>query len=81
MPRQPTAALDAARREVGLAQADLWLRYFELGGMAMPREVEFYLLGPFGTELPRSRGTNPFKPPTGHPGRARPDESRPLIPA
>jgi hypothetical protein len=45
MPRQRDAALDAARREVELAQSDLWLRYFELGGMAMPSEVESYLLG------------------------------------
>jgi hypothetical protein len=45
MPRQPDTALDDARQDVGLSQAELWLRYFELGGMAMPVEVEAYLLG------------------------------------
>lgn len=41
----PNVALDDARRSAGLSQAELWVRYFELGGMAMPLEVEAYLLG------------------------------------
>ncbi|MGI8492085.1 MAG: hypothetical protein ACR2NJ_04885 [Acidimicrobiales bacterium] len=45
MPRQPNAALDDARQDAGLSQAALWIRYFELGGMAMPLEVEGFLFG------------------------------------
>jgi hypothetical protein len=35
--------LDDARREVGLSQEELWMRYFALGGAAMPVEFEAYL--------------------------------------
>jgi hypothetical protein len=45
MPEQANAALDDARKDSGLTQAELWLRYFELGGMSMPVEVEAYLFG------------------------------------
>jgi hypothetical protein len=38
-------SLDDARQDAGLSQAELWLRYFELGGMATPIEVEAYLFG------------------------------------
>jgi len=37
--------LEQARREVGLTHIELWLRYFELGGMAAPLELEAYLFG------------------------------------
>ncbi len=40
-----SSVLDGARRDAGLSRADLWLRYFELGGMAMPHEVEAFLVG------------------------------------
>lgn len=45
MPNQPDTALDDARKNAGLSQAELWERYFELGGMAMPLELEAYLFG------------------------------------
>ena len=32
--------LEQARREVGLSIADLWLRYFALGGMSTTLELE-----------------------------------------
>jgi hypothetical protein len=35
--------LEQARREVGLSYPDLWLRYFELGGMSSALELEGYL--------------------------------------
>jgi hypothetical protein len=38
-------ALDDARKDAGLTQGELWSRYFELGGMSMPLEVEAYLFG------------------------------------
>jgi hypothetical protein len=37
--------LEAARIDVGLSHAELWLRYFELGGMSRALEVEAFLLG------------------------------------
>lgn len=37
--------LEKARREVGLSIADLWLRYFALGGMSTAFEVEAFLYG------------------------------------
>jgi hypothetical protein len=45
MHEQANAALDDARKDAGLTQGELWLRYFELGGMSMPLEVEAYLFG------------------------------------
>jgi len=37
--------LDVARTDAGLSNDELWARYFGLGGMAMPLEVEAFLLG------------------------------------
>lgn len=37
--------LDQARREAGLTLGELWLRYFELGGLASPLELEAHLAG------------------------------------
>jgi hypothetical protein len=37
--------LEQARREVGLSVADLWMRYFTLGGMSTALEVEAILYG------------------------------------
>ena len=37
--------LERARREVGLTMPELWLRYFELGGMSSHLELEAVLLG------------------------------------
>lgn len=36
-------ALEEARQEVGLSIADLWFRYFALGGMSAPIEVDAIL--------------------------------------
>jgi len=38
-------SLDQARREAGLTITELWIRYFGLGGMSTPIELEAYLLG------------------------------------
>jgi hypothetical protein len=35
--------LEKARIELGLTHSELWLRYFELGGMSTALEVEAYL--------------------------------------
>jgi hypothetical protein len=35
--------LEQARREVGLTVADLWMRYFALGGMSSALEMEAIL--------------------------------------
>lgn len=37
--------LEQARRDVGLSVPDLWMRYFGLGGMSTPLEVEAILYG------------------------------------
>ena len=37
--------LEQGWRDVGLSQADLWFRYFELGGMSSELEIEAILLG------------------------------------
>jgi hypothetical protein len=37
--------LDQARRDVGLSMTDLWVRYFGLGGMSTPSELEAYVVG------------------------------------
>ena len=37
--------LNDARQAVGLSQDELWMRYFALGGAAMPTEFEAYLNG------------------------------------
>jgi len=35
--------LDRARRQTGMSHAELWSRYFELGGMSTALELEAYL--------------------------------------
>lgn len=45
MSDQPDDHLDRARVHAGLSHAELWLRYFELGGMGGSVEVEAYLHG------------------------------------
>jgi len=42
---QPTDVLDSYRREAGLSCGELWLRYFELGGMSTALDLEAYLCG------------------------------------
>ncbi len=37
--------LEQARREVGLSISALWIRYFALGGMSTPLEMEAVLFG------------------------------------
>ncbi len=37
--------LQRACRDAGLSNGDLWLRYFGLGGSAMPAEVRDYVRG------------------------------------
>ena len=41
----PLDVLDVYRQEAGLSQGELWLRYFELGGMSTGFELEAYLFG------------------------------------
>ena len=43
--RRPFEALEQARRYLGLSQGELWLRYFQLGGMSTAFQVEAYLYG------------------------------------
>jgi len=40
---QPKGVSDKTRRDARLSDPDLWLRYFSLGGMSTPAEVESYL--------------------------------------
>lgn len=42
-------SLDRARREAGLSQGQLWLRYFGLGGMTPALELEAILHGMLDT--------------------------------
>jgi hypothetical protein len=37
--------LDVYRQEVGLSHRELWLRYFELGGMSTGFELEALVIG------------------------------------
>jgi hypothetical protein len=37
--------LDTFRQKAGLTQGELWLRYFELGGMSTGFDLEAYLFG------------------------------------
>lgn len=37
--------LDQARRDAGLSHGELWLRYFELGGMSTALQLEAFLYG------------------------------------
>jgi hypothetical protein len=45
MPKQAADVLDVFRQEAGLAHGDLWLRYFELGGMSSALELQAFLYG------------------------------------
>jgi hypothetical protein len=45
MNEPPLDVLDAFRREAGLSHGELWLRYFELGGMSTGFELEAFLFG------------------------------------
>jgi hypothetical protein len=41
----PIDALDHFRRDAALSHGELWLRYFELGGMSTGLQLEAYLYG------------------------------------
>ena len=41
----PPDLLDLARRDAGLTHGELWLRYFELGGMSNALQVEAFCYG------------------------------------
>jgi hypothetical protein len=43
--KQPADLLDRYRRNAGLSHGDLWLRYFELGGVSNTLELEAILCG------------------------------------
>jgi hypothetical protein len=45
MGSQLSDSLDQARRDAGLSHGELWLRYFELGGMSSALQVEAFLYG------------------------------------
>jgi hypothetical protein len=45
MTDHPIDELDAFRQEAGLSHGELWLRYFELGGMSTGLELEAFLYG------------------------------------
>jgi hypothetical protein len=47
---QPIDVLDTYRQEAGLSHGELWLRYFELGGMNTGFELEAVLYGLVTTE-------------------------------
>jgi hypothetical protein len=40
-----SAKLDAFRQEAELTHGELWMRYFELGGMSTALELEAFLYG------------------------------------
>lgn len=42
---RPVDALDQYRRDAGLSHSELWLRYFEIGGMSNAVELEAFLYG------------------------------------
>ena len=44
-------ALDLARQEAGLSHEELWLRYFELGGMSTALQLEAFLYGALTPEV------------------------------
>jgi hypothetical protein len=41
----PVDVLDTYRQDAGLSHGELWLRYFELGGMSTGFELEAFLYG------------------------------------
>lgn len=45
MPERPPDTLDRFRREAGLSNDELWWRYFELGGMSTPLQMDAFLYG------------------------------------
>ena len=45
MVKSSANALDEYRRDAGLTHGELWLRYFELGGMSSAVALEAYLYG------------------------------------
>jgi len=45
MPKRPIDVLDRARRDAALSHAELFLRYFELGGMSSALELEAFCYG------------------------------------
>ena len=53
MTERPIDELDRFRRKAGLSHGELWLRYFELGGMSTGFELEAFLYGILSTEHPR----------------------------
>jgi hypothetical protein len=44
-PMDARDVLDSYRQEAGLSHSELWLRYFEMGGMSTGFELEDYLSG------------------------------------
>lgn len=47
---EPIDVLERARRDVGMSMVDLWLRYFALGGVRTPIEVDAVLNGALVTD-------------------------------
>jgi hypothetical protein len=45
MREPPVDILDTYRQEAGLSHGELWLRYFEFGGMSTAFELEAFLYG------------------------------------
>ena len=45
MAEQALDILDVYRQEAGLSHGELWLRYFEMGGMSTGFELETFLYG------------------------------------
>jgi hypothetical protein len=45
MTRGPSDVLDRSRQDALLSHGELWLRYFELGGMSTALELEAFLYG------------------------------------
>jgi hypothetical protein len=45
MVKAPANVLDEYRRDAGLTHGELWLRYFELGGMSSAAALEAFLYG------------------------------------
>lgn len=41
----PDAVLDRFRVDAGLSHGELWLRYFEMGGMSTALQVEAFVCG------------------------------------
>jgi hypothetical protein len=41
----PSGVLDRSRQDADLSHGELWLRYFELGGMSTAFELEAFLYG------------------------------------